>query len=55
MPKLTKKSYLLRTDGLTNPNYRKALLLKTFTCEVTLLPHSKYNRGEDIICLISVK
>ena len=43
MPKLTKKRYPFRTDAwtdrLTNPNYRKASLLKTggkdsFTTEV---------------------
>ena len=32
MPKLMKKSYMFRTDGWTNPNYRKDSLLENINC-----------------------
>ena len=38
MPKLTKKSYPSRTYVRTDPNYRKALLLKTYSeCNTKIL------------------
>ena len=40
MPKLTKKSYLSVTDGRTDPNYRKALLL---TDECDIIPGERNN------------
>ena len=37
MPKLTKRAICyVRKDGPTYPNYRKALLLKTFTYSFTI-------------------